>query len=112
MPGERLALAVRVGCKVDVSGFLGCIPDLFNCPRLVFRDDVFGEEVIIDLNTEIAFWKIADMADGRFDVVLGAKDARNRPCFGWRLDHDEALAILGGHRHGLSATRVRAAPAD
>ena len=71
-----------------------------------------GEEVIIDLNTEIAFWKIADMADGRFDVVLGAKDARNRPCFGWRLDHDEALAILGGHRHGLSATRVRAAPAD
>jgi len=66
MPGDRLALAIEVGCEVDHVGGPGRLRDLVDLLATVLGDDVFGGEVVVDVDPELTFARVlrqvADMA--------------------------------------------------
>ena len=91
MPGDRLALAIRVGREIDcVSG-----PDRF----LQRRDDLFfafgylihRHEAAVDIHAQVALGQIAHMAHGRFDAIAGAEIFLNRLRLGGRLNDHELV---------------------
>ena len=82
VPCNRLAFAVRVRRQVDVAGLLGCVADFFNGARLFFRHDVLREESILNLDAKVALGKVAHVANGGLDIILGAQDAGNCPRLG------------------------------
>ena len=66
MPGDRLALAVGVGGQVDRVRPLGRLGDLVDLLAPVVGHDVFGREVVVDVDAELALagvlGEVADVA--------------------------------------------------
>ena len=95
VPGDRLALAVEVGGEVDVVGALGRLLDLGDLLAAVVGDHVFGREVVVDVDAELALagvlGQVADVAVGGEDPVVGAEVALDRPRLGGRFDDHEVL---------------------
>ena len=85
MPGNGFTLAIRVGCEVDMVCLLRKLLQFRNGFGLAFGNDIVRLEVIVDINTESALSacrKIADMTDGRNDLIVFPEVFLNRIGFG------------------------------
>ena len=81
VPGDGLALAVRVGRQVNLIGVLDRVADRLDDLGLAFDHLVLRLEVVFDLHAQAAFGQIADVAD--------------------RGDHDEVAAQIAADGAGL-----------
>ncbi len=88
MPGDGLALPVRVGGQIDLSRFLGFSSKLLNHLELFFRDAVRGLKIVFYIHAEPGPEQIAHMTDGGLDPITTAQELAHRACLGWRFnDH-------------------------
>ena len=99
VPGDRLALAVEVGGEPDVVRALGGLLDRRDLLAAVLGDDVLGQEVVVDVDPELALARVlgqvADVAVRREDLVVPAEVAFDRPRLGGRF-HDHEMLGHGG----------------
>jgi hypothetical protein len=95
VPGDRLAFAIEVGREVDVVGAAGGLRDGVDLLAAVGGDDVFGGEVAVHVDTELALagvlGKISDVTERGDDLVVGAEIPLDRPGLGRRLHDDQVL---------------------
>ena len=88
MPGDRLTLAVFIGCEPDGSGlvrqFLQFGHDFF----LAGRDDIFRGEPVLQIDAQFLLLKVSYMADaGLYRIVISQKPPDGLGFLG-RLDDD------------------------
>ena len=70
VPGDRLALAVGVGCEEYVGGRFRRVFEVFDDVALTFNGEVAGREPVLDVDSQRALGQVADMADrGLNDVA-------------------------------------------
>ena len=92
MPGNSLALAIRVGCEEDLACVLGLLLDLLDDVALAADVDVVSGEVILDVYAQRAFGQVADVTHRGDDLVVGAQIALDGACLGGRL-HDDQIGF-------------------
>src|SRR5213082_2978229 len=78
MPGERLSLAVRVGCQEDFRSALGGGFQILDRRFLSRNRHVFRLEGMLDIYPERALRQVAHMTHRRANVVLGTKKTAKR----------------------------------
>ena len=96
VPGDGLALAVRVGGEVDGGGRLGGLLEVGQGLGLALDGDVLGLEITLDVDAELAGRQIPEMADGGPHVVAGAEVLADGLGLGGRLDDDQRHPIATG----------------
>src|SRR3989449_11753833 len=89
VPGDRLALAVRVGRDQHAVRLLGRFLDLRERLRLFLDGDVFRREAVLDVHAELALGEVADVAHRRFDGIAAAEVLPDGAGLGRRLHDDE-----------------------
>ena len=89
VPGDRLALAVGVGRKIDAVGLLRLVHEAFYGIFLARRNDVARLEVLFDGNAQRLLREIADVSAGRIHAVLPLEIFGNGLRLGRRLYDDE-----------------------
>jgi hypothetical protein len=116
VPADRLALAVGVGGEQHLGRVLHRRSQVPDTASLVLRDHVVRAEAVFDVHAHAAprlvldlggdlarvLREVADVADTGLDAVLVAKQARECPGLGRRLDNDERLrrrSASHGPRH-------------
>ena len=78
MPADRLAFAVRVGCKQNAVGFLGLGFQLFDQFLLALDRDIFRGIAMLDINAQLAGGQVPHMAHAGRDLVPRPKVFANR----------------------------------
>ena len=73
MPGDRLALAVRVRREIDRAGRLGVLFQLCDQILLVLHGDIFRLEAVLYVNAQLALRQIPQMPHGRFYLIFAAE---------------------------------------
>ena len=85
----------RSVARIDRVGRLGRLRDVGDLLAPVLGDDVFGLEVVVDVDAELALAgvlrQVADMAIRREDLVVGAEVALDGPGLCGGFDDDEVL---------------------
>ncbi len=72
VPGDRLALAVRIGRQQDLARLLGRGLDIRDHLLLSLDDHVVGLEVVLDVDTHAGLGQILDVPHRRLDHVTRA----------------------------------------
>lgn len=94
MPGDGLALAIRVRCKIDGVAALGGLFELAD--ELLFASDGLVDrlEVVLDVDAELAFGQVAQMAHAGLDLVVFAEIFSNGFRLCRRLDDHQMLFAM------------------
>jgi len=95
MPGDGLALAVRVGGEDQLVGTLhglGDLGDVLGAPALDFPNHL---EVGFGIDRAVLRGQVADMPEGGQDVVVRPQIFVDRLRLGRRLDDDDFHALSG-----------------
>src|ERR1043166_8016157 len=102
VPGDRLALAVRVGGEEHPLRRLGRLLDLGEGLGLFLDGHVFGREAVLHVHAQLALRQVAHVPHGRLHGIARAEVLPDGLCLGGRFDDDErALPAHGGGRLGL-----------
>jgi len=83
VPCDRLALAVKVRREVDGVGRLGLAGDGRELLLAILGNDVFGFEVVIDVDTQLALARVLGQVT---DVTVRSQD----PVAGAQISLDSA----------------------
>ena len=73
VPGDGLALAVRVGGEIDAVGLVGGGAQLADDLVLALDGLVIGREIVVDVNAQRLFRQIAQVAHRGLDLVIAAQ---------------------------------------
>ena len=101
MPRNRLALAVGVRCKKNRVAFFGGLFKILDQILLALDIDIHRCEIMVDVDAELAFGQIADMAHRRNDFKILAEVFFNRFRLGGRLHDDK----IGQTNHSFPGPR-------
>ena len=96
VPGDGLALAIRVGGEVDEGGALGRFLQLGDDLALLLEHLVAGLEARAD--AQVFLHQVADVAHRRLDGIAAAEELLERPGLGGTLDDDQVFAHGGLER--------------
>src|SRR5208282_2389911 len=105
MPRDRLAFAVGVAGEVDVILALGGTLDLADYLLFALDYDVFGREIVLDIDPQLAFGQVHYMADRRHDLVIATEVTLDRFRLCRRFDdyeifcHRSILCASSSHPH-------------
>ena len=94
MPGDGLALAIRVGGQVDGRRALGRLFELGQGLGLALDGYVLRLESILHVHAQLAGGQIAHVADGGLHVIARAEVLPDGLGFGGRL-HDDQRGAAG-----------------
>src|SRR5882724_4180401 len=89
MPGNRLALTIRIGRQVNVLGAFRGLLQLSDERFPLGGDLVGGVEILLDLNTELAFGQIPHMTHGGLHAEVRSEVLVDRLRFRGRLNDDQ-----------------------
>ena len=90
VPGDGLALAVRVGREIDGLGALGGLFQFVNELRLIAHGDILGLEAVFDVHAHLALGQIPQVAHGGRDLIVPTQIFFNGLRLGRRL-HDHKI---------------------
>ena len=99
MPGNRFALAVRVGCEIDLGGAARFLADTGQDVAAPADCDVLQGEIIIHIHANLAFGQVADVPLSRFHLVTLPQKFTDGARLGRRFDDNEFL--FGGRHKSL-----------
>ena len=91
MPGDSLALAVRVGGEVNLRGVLGLLADAGQDVAPAADGDVFQGEIIVHIHADLRLGQVAHMALRGLDLVALAKEFADGARLGGRFHNNELL---------------------
>src|SRR6185312_11022760 len=107
VPGDRFALAVRVGGEIDVLGALDRLGDLLEA-LLGLAGDLPGHgEVLVGTDGAVLGRKVADMAIARQDLVALAQVFVDGLRLGRRLDDDDVHRVNSVPKPGTDSSASR-----
>jgi hypothetical protein len=86
MPSDRFAFAIRIGSQVDVFFPLRRFFELVDHFLLRLNNVKVRGKIFFDVDAELAFRQIDDMADRRFDLKVPSQILFQGPGLGWGLD--------------------------
>ena len=89
VPGNGFALAVRVGCEKDKLACLRRLAQLGNQLVLALDRDVFGLEIVFEIDAHGLAGQVTQMTHGCLDRVVRAEIFSNRFRLCGRLDDDQ-----------------------
>ena len=89
MPGDRLSLAIRVGCEDELLGAFDGARDLGDLFGAAALDLPFHGEVAVGLHRAVLGRQVADMPERGDHLVVGAQVFVDRLGLGRRLDDEE-----------------------
>ena len=106
VPRDGLSLTILIRREIELVGILQQLLQMADVVLLLGADDVERLEVVLGVDTEsrprfalvllgnicCVARQIPDVPDRRLDLVLVAEIARDRACFGWRLDDDQGAS--------------------
>ena len=101
MPGNRLSLAVLIGCEPYGFCLFSFCLQCANQRLFVCRDFVAGFKIIIYVDTEIFLLQIAYVSVTRKDFEIFPQKLFNRFCFCRRLDNDKVFLHNSFFYNGL-----------
>src|SRR4029077_3268127 len=112
VPGDRLALAIRVRREVDVLLVLRRLLDLVENLRFALDHVVLGGEILLDVDPELRLRQVHHVADRGLHLVVAAQVLAERLRLGGRLDDDEVLCHAGPRRGRAAhaASRLKRLP--
>ena len=93
MPGDRLALAVRVRRKIDRAGRLGVLFQLRDQILFFLHGDIFRLEAVLYVNAQLALRQIPQMPHGRFYLILAAEITLDGLGLRRRFDDDQVFSF-------------------
>ena len=109
VPGDGLALAVRVGRQIDDVGPGGLALQVAHGFFLGRNDFIGGRVTMRHVQAELSLGKIADMTHTRLDNVLGAQELVDRPGLLGTFDNDQRVASAAACRYlALPGLRAQA----
>ena len=95
VPGDGLALAVKVCGQVDGVRALRRLGDRVELLAPIVGDHVLGLEVVLDVDAQLVtarvLGQVAHVPVGSEDLVIRAEISLDRARLGRRLDHDQVL---------------------
>ena len=91
VPGDGLALAVRVGRQIDGVGVLGGLGDGVHVLLVLLLHLVAHREAVVDVDRAVLAGQVADMAVRRQDQEVLAQVFIDRLGLGRRLDNQQVL---------------------
>jgi len=103
VPGDGLALAIRIGGEIDVFFVFRGLLELLDDLALAVDDGVLGLEVVLDVDAELRLGQVDDVADRRFDRIVPAEIFAECP----RLGRDSTIT-----RFFAMCDFARSTPAD
>ena len=77
MPGDGLSFPVRIRCQKDLIRRFCSAAQIFQDFFFAFYGDVFGFEIIVQIDAKAFFRKVAYMSYGRFDIKIFSKKFLN-----------------------------------
>ena len=121
MPGDGLALAVTVGGQIQLVDVFEQTFEFCDGGLLIRADHVEGFEVVVDVDAGAGprlglilsrhvggvLGKVADMAPGGLDDVIGAQVAGNFARLGGRLDDDEPPEVVTVSASAVVVSQLR-----
>ena len=105
VPGDRLALAVRVGREVDGRGFAGGLLELPERLFLALQDLVRRFVAVAPIDAQPLLGQVPHVAIGREHTKVLAEELLERLRLGRRFDDDEGLARR--RLHAMAPRRLR-----
>jgi hypothetical protein len=108
VPGDRLALAVRVGRQVHHVGLPGRRLELLDDLVLLARDHVLRREAMLHVYAELGLGQVAHVADRRAHVVLAAQEPGEGTRLRRGLDDHEVLPTRRSPPAAVRRARDRA----
>ncbi len=91
VPGDRLALAIRVGRQQDGRLATRLVLEAFDDVLAILGDHVVGLELVLDVHAQSTGRQIADMAEAGAHGVVASQKFLDRFGLGGRFDHHQAL---------------------
>ena len=89
VPGDGLALAVRVGREVDHVRLGGALAQLLDDVLLALDGDIVRREAVLQVHAHCALGQVAQMAHAGHDLEIPAQVLLYGSCLRRRLDNDE-----------------------
>ena len=81
MPRDRLSLAVRVSCEVDVLCSLGCAAQLGDDRGLAGQWLIVRFKIVLQIDAHLALGQVAQVAHAGLDAIIRAEIFSNGLCF-------------------------------
>ena len=82
VPGNGLALPVRVGCEIDGVRLGGFRLQLLDESLLAPHRNILGGKIMLDIHAHFALGQVPQVAHAGLDGVAGAKILPDGFCFG------------------------------
>ncbi len=73
MPGNGLSLAIGIAGQIDLVGRLGVLLQRLDEVALTAYVDIFGREIMLDIDAELALGQVAQMTHGGAHHVFAAE---------------------------------------
>ncbi len=83
MPGDGLALPVRVRGQIDPAAFFGGLFQVVNHVLFVLNGLIDGLQVVVEINADFAFGQIPDMTEGGLHLIVRPQVFAYGFCFCW-----------------------------
>ena len=111
VPGDRLALAIRVGGEDQLVGALDGLGDVVEALLRLGVDLPDHVEIVVRIDRAVLGRQVADMAERGQHLVAGPEIFVDRLGLGGRLDNDDVheipliFRLLGATRRSVGASR-------
>ena len=93
VPGNGLALPIRVGCEIDGVRLGGFRLQLLDEGFLAPHRNILGGKIMLDIHAHFALGQVPQVAHAGLDGVAGAEVLSDGLCFGGGL-HDHKIVGL------------------
>ena len=94
VPGDRLALAVRVGRENDGLGASGLLADALEHLAAAPDRDILGFKVVLNIDAQLGLGQVADVAVGGLHLVRPAQELGDGARLGGRLHNHQLVRRL------------------
>jgi hypothetical protein len=111
VPGDRLALAIRVGRQIQRAGFLQRLGDRLDVPLVALDQLVLHREAVVRIDRAFLGHQIAHVAIGGQHLEILAQVFLDRARLGGRFDDDQILSHAKLRTEPETKNRGRAAGA-
>ena len=81
MPRDRLSLAVRVSCKIDVLCGFGSAAQLGDDRGLAGQRLIVRFKIVLQIDAHLALGQVAQVAHAGLDAIIRAEIFSNGLCF-------------------------------
>ncbi len=93
MPGNRLALAIRVSCQKDLLTLFGRSLQVRNNAFFPLHRDILWFEICLQIHPQLTLGQVSQVPHTGFDLIIRPQIFSNGLRLGRRLDNDKIFSF-------------------